>query len=807
MGGGFDGWWADVRWALRGLRRRPGFTIVAAATLALGIGANTAVITLVSAHFFESLPYEEPDDLVLIWETSRNSTDVTTVAPGNYWTWREEAESFVDIAAYNVDFATLSGEQSAERVDASLVVPHFFSVLGSAPMLGGGFDEASVRASDGLQVVLSHSLWTRRYGADPGIIGRDIRIDGRPHTVMGVMPSAFRQPERSLSWQNTELWRPMLLDESRDNHGSRYLRTIARRKPDVSVEQARLEMEAMARRLVEAFPEENAGRSVLVFTLDDYLLSDARPTLLMLLVAGAAVLLIVCANVANLTLARGEERRSEFAVRAALGSGRRRLVRQIVVEGVVLAVVGAALGTLLVYAGRDLLQTVQVRFFSGLVDARVDVRVIVLTAAAALGSGLLFGLPLARAASKPDLRDALTGARRGMGRTSETTRSLLVIGQVGLATTLLIVAALLSRSFTAMIDVPPGFEPDGIVAFTVSPPTVAYPERTDVLGYHDRLLERVSQIPGVQQVGTVSDLMFTTENMFTTFEIPGRTHDPEARPRAEYHVVLPEYFAVLEIPVIAGTLPDAFVEGDEMPIVVNEAMAAAFWPDGDALGSVATLEWMEPSQMRVVAIVGDVLDDGYVATADPAFFLPFRMAPRRRMSYLVQAAGDPGALFGPLREAVDAIDSDIPAGDLRQLDGMLAESVARPRAASLIGVTFALIALLVSAAGIYGVISYSVQRRTHELGIRSALGAGAGELVSMVMGRTSRQLVIGLVLGTGGALLAGRRLAGLLFGVRVWDPVSLIASVAILALVGMFASWVPARRVVSIDPREALRAE
>jgi putative ABC transport system permease protein len=801
----FDDLRADLRWALRSLRKRPTFTLVALATLALGIGANSAIFTLVSAHFFEPLPYEDPDDLVLVWETGQNNREVNTVAPGNYYSWREQAESFVDIAAYNVDFATLSGDGPAERVDASLVAPHFFDLLGASPMIGAGFGEGA----GPFEVVLSYSLWIRRYGGDRSVVGRDIRIDGRSHTVLGVMPPSFRQPERSLTWQTTELWRPLLLDDQRDDRGSRYLRTIARRKPGVTFEQAREEMTLLGQRLSDAYPEANRGRAVLVRSLHDYFMGSSRDTLLMLLAAGVAVLLIVCANVANLTLARGEERRREFAVRAALGSGRTRLLGQVIVEGVVLALFGAGLGTALVYAGGGILQSIQTRYFSALVDVSVDWWVIGFTTVVAIGAGVVFGIPLARAASRPELRAALVegGERSGEGSGAGTTRNLLIVGQVGLATTLLVVATLLSRSFNELVNVPPGFEPGGVVTFAVTPPRATYPDAEAITRYHRELLARVEAIPGVAQAGLVSDLMFTTENMNATFAIEGRETNPDDPPRAEFHVVLPEYFRVLEIPVLAGELPDGWETADEPPVIVNERMEAIYWPEGDALGARFSFDWMEGSAMRVVAVVGDVLDDGYDAVADPAFFLPFAAMPRARMSYVIRAAGDPAELMDQLREAVRGVDPDIPAGNLALLEGMMTETAARPRAASLIGMTFAVIALLVSAAGIYGVLSYAVQTRTREIGIRAALGASSGQLVSMVMGHSTRLVVVGLVLGTIGALLAGRYLSSLLFGVRVWDPPSLFGAALVLGAVGTLAAWIPARRAIAIDPREALRAD
>lgn len=800
----------DVRHALRGLRRRPAFTAVAVITLALGIGANSAVFTLLDAHFFTPLPYDEPDEIVLIWETNRNSLEVTTVAPGNYFAWRDQAASFADVASFNVDFATLSGDEGpAERVNGSLVAPHFFEVLGVRAAVGTLFDEASVAASDGRVVVLSHGLWTRRYGADPGVVGRTIRVDGSPHTVAGVLPPSFRQPERTLTWQATEVWRPEPLEGLRDDFNSRYLRTVARLAPGVDVESARREMDALGARLAAAHPDANEGRSILVRTLDEYLMSDARPTLWLLLAAGAAVFAIVCANVANLTLARGEERRREFAVRAALGSGRGRLVRQLLVEGIVLALAGGALGVLVVRAGADALQAVQSRFFSGLVDVSVDGAVVGFTLLVGLAGGLLFGLPLARSAARAELREALRqgGGRGGRGRRASRLRDLLVVGQVGLATALLVVGGLLTRSFSELVSVPPGFDVRDRVAFTVSVP----PDRrgAEALGsWFQDLRTRVGSVAGVEAVALVSDLPFTTENRWTGISLDDRPLDPADRPRSEFRVVTPDYFEAMGIPTRAGRFPATTWEAeDPIPVVVNEAFAGRSWPGADPLGATFRLDWEEPRTLTVVAVVGDVRDDGFDAPPEPLFYVPWGSMPQRRMSVVVRAVGDPVTVATGLRAAVSALDRDVPVADLQSLDALLAETVARPRAASLIGGVFALLALVVAAAGIYGVLSYAVHSRVREIGIRAALGASGRDLTGMVVGHTARLLALGLVAGVGAALLAGRTLAGLLFGVRTWDPATLLLTTLTLAAVGLLAAWLPTRRAVRTDPREALRAD
>jgi putative ABC transport system permease protein len=804
----------DVRWAVRMMRKRPTFTAVAILTLALGLGANTAIFTLVSAHFLVPLPFDRPEELALVWEVAPDRPDrPMTVSPANYFVWREEIASLGDVAAYNVDMATLSGESgdaAAERVTASVVTPHFFDVLGVRPRLGAGFSEEATRQASERLVVLSHSLWVRRYGGDPAIVGRDIRIDSEPHTVVGVMPASFRQPERALTWQGAELWRPMLLDDQRDDRGSHYLRTVARLAPGTTLDQAREETSAMAGRLAQAYPDTQAGWGVQVRAVDEYLLGEARPTLLLLLAAGVAVLLIVCANLANLLLARGEERRREFAVRAALGSGRGRMVRQIVVESVVLALGGAIFGALLVAAGREAIQAVQIRYFSGLVDVAVDARVLGLTTVLAVAAGVLFSLPVARSASRAELRPGLVeGGERAGGRPGGgPTRNLLVVGQVGLATSLVVIAALLTRSFNELVDVPPGFDPQGVVTFGVTPPSARYEERGSYVAYHQEIERLMREIPGVEEVGMVSDLPFTTENMWTTFQIEGRPASPPDEPRSDFHRVTPEYFAAMDIPVVRGAIPEQRWESQEdVEVAVNRRFADLYLPGRDPLGVGIVLEWSSVRTARIAAVVENVLDDGFAGDPEPILYLPYGASPGRRMYVVLRTAGDPGAVLTQVRTVVAAVDPDVPASDLRPLQGLLAETVARPRAASLIGSAFALLALLVAVAGIYGVLSYAVERRTREMGIRSALGASGRQLVSMVMGQTTRLLVVGLALGLAAAVVAGNALSGILFGVRGWDPSSLALATLLLGSVGTLAAWLPARRAVRIDPKEALRME
>ena len=533
-----------------------------------------------------------------MWETQRGTMDVSTVSPGNYFAWLEQARLFADMAAFNLDNATVSdGDGAAERVVASVITPNFFSVLGARPMLGAPFDEASVRESGGRLVILGHALWTRRYGADPDIVGKSVRVDGRSYQVAGVMAETYRQPERLLTWQRPESAAPAARGATERGPGGRYLRTVARLAPGATAVRAQQEMDDVVRRLTALHPEENEGHLALVRTLDDYLLGDARPTLLTLLAAGAAVFLLVCANVANLTLARGDERQREFALRAALGSGHPRLLRQLLLEGVALALTGAAVGTALVYLGGDLIQAVQARFFSGLVDVRVDVRVIAFTALAALLAGVLSGLPVARAAMRADVAHSLVGSDP-----LHPQRVLGSGGASGAGRTRSLLWSARSRSrprsrrwrrcsrarSTKLVSVDTGFDAPRVITFTAAAP----PDRGVGDGgryfreYFREVHDGVAAVPGVERVGLTTDLPFTAENRWTEPVVAGRPlPPPENRPRAEFHTVLPEYFDVMGIPLLSGRLPERAWEAEyPVPVVINQEMSERFWPGGDALG-------------------------------------------------------------------------------------------------------------------------------------------------------------------------------------------------------------------------------
>jgi len=808
--GGWERMGLDLKWAWRGLRRRPGATVLMVATLALGIGANGAIFTLVNAHFLAPLPYDDAGSLISIWESESDGTGSTTVSPGSYYSWRERASSLTGVAAFNVTYLTIggAGDEPAERVTASIVAPHFFDVLGVDPLLGQRFDWETARATDSKLAVLSEGLWRRRFEADPGLVGRDIRIDGEPHRVVGVLPAGYTQPERSLTFQATELWVPHLLEGQAQNYGSQYLRVVARLAPDADLERARSELEGIGNQLREEYPEELEQRRAVLVPLQEDLLGRARGGLRILLLAGFAVLAAVCANVANLTLARGRERTQEFAVRSALGSGRAALVRQILAESLLLSLGGAIAGLALIAASQRAILAVQMRFLSAIVPASLDLRVVGLTVLAALAAALLFGLPLTRLAATTQLRGALGRDGGGRGRRDRVgaTRRALIVGQVGIATALVVVAVLLTRSFTRLVTVPSGFEAQNVVLFSVTAPRAGYPESADVENYFRDLLRVLAEIPGQLEAGMASDLPFTRENRWRDIGVVG--WEGEA-PGHEFRAVTPGYFGALGIPVEQGVLPDDFWEpGSEVAVVVNRSFANRYWPGASAVGRALVLPQPDTTfPGRVVAVVGDVRDDGFASDPEPMYYLPWGFNPNRRMYVAARFQDLESVTLAQVRSEVSALDPAIPLADLRSLESVVGETVARPRAASLVGAVLALVALLIAATGIYGVISYTVQSRTREIGIRSALGASGRNLESMILRESARPVVAGLAVGLMGAGLAGILLSGLLFQVPAWDPVSLVGAALLLGATAFLSAWVPSRRVVRIQPREALRGE
>ena len=806
----------DVRYALRTYRRSPGLTAVAILTLAVGLGAITSIFTFVNAFFLKPLPFHDAEALVMVWETRPpdehlRSDRTMTVNPANYLDWTREAGSFSAMAAFNIDFATLTGDGDAEQVLGSVVVPGFFGVLGVQPAMGTPFSTEHGQPGLDNVAILSHGLWQRRYGGDPTIVGRSIVVDGGPVTVLGVMPADYRHPDPSAEFLNPEIWRPIALDLATVSRSSRWMRVVARLGPEVSPEQAQAEMTGIAGRLAAAYPETNEGWGANVVSLRDQQFASARPALLMLLGVGGMVLLIVCVNLANLFLARSHGRSREFAVRSAIGSGRKRIARQLLVEGVVVSAAGAALGILLTLLASGTLRNLQAQHFPSVADVGIDYRVVLFALVASTLTAVLFSLLPVFAVSKPELRKVLSegGAGSGAGRHTMRAREWLVIGEIGLTAVLLFGAVLLTRSFLELTSVPTGFGIRSTLVFDVRLPRDRYVEAHETLAFYDEMLSRVEALPGVQAATIVSDLPFTPWNMYKGIRPEEMDPETEERPSVEFRTVKQDYFEVMGIPFLSGrgfTPEDR--QDEPLVMVVNRELANLLWRQENPLGRRVEISLHQEMVMAaVVGVVGDILDDGLDSDPEPRFYLAYEQDPRPRGSVMVATAVAPMSLVAAVRREVGLIDALIPVTEVNTMENLVRESVATPRAVSTLAMAFGLLALLLAAVGIYGVMAYSVTERTREIGVRTALGAKAGDVTGMILARSLRMCLVGAVGGLVLALAFGQIVASLLFGVTPRDPVTFLLTFVVLGGVAILAAWVPAHQASRVDPMVAMRAE
>ena len=794
----------DLRIALRRLLRAPGFTAVASLTLALALAVTGSVFVLVDAFFLRPLPYHEPDRLVAIWETGRESLEITTVAPPNARDWEREARTLSAVAWFNGWDATLTGSGEATRVAGSVASLDLFDVLGVRPALGTGFLPEHGGADDADPepvVVLSHGLWTRSFAADPGVLGRTIELNDLPYRVVGVMPEGFRHARTFLGLQPAELWVPLGLGTTvRDQ---RYLHVVGRLAEGATLASASAEMSSLADALARAYPAENGGRTVVLRPLHEQVFGEQRPILLLLLGAAGLVLLVACVNMANLLMARGLVRAREFAVRAALGSGRGAIVRQLLAEAAVLALIGGALGMGLVLAVRERLGALAGPYLNPVAEVEVDVRVLLFTLAAAAGSGLLFGALPALRLSRPDLRSALGDRSGGRGRGA---RARLVAVEAALTLVLLFGAGLLGRSLLRTVRTAPGFQVERTVLFEVRPPLAGYEEPAAVESFYDRLKSELEALPEIERVGYLSDLPLTSENRGQSFTVPA-SDEPDREQGAEYHTASPGYFAAAGIALLEGR---DFGPGDdrEAPVVavVNRALARRHWGERSPLGEVLLVE--SPAvEATVVGVVESTADDALDGPLEPRVYYSTTQWSTRTRQVVASTVGPAEDALALIRPVVAGLDSRVPVAGLTTMEGHVARSVSTPRGTASLTGFFSALALLLAAVGIYGVLAHSVAERTRELGVRAALGARRGTLVQLVMRDSLRIVAWGIGSGVVLALLAGRAIASQLAGVRPWDPVVLAASVATVTLGALAAAWIPARRASRIDPLVAIRAE
>jgi putative ABC transport system permease protein len=779
---------------------------MAIVALALGIGANTAIFSLVYTVLLKPLPFRQPDRLAVIWERSpARNLNKNVGSPGNYLRWREMNTTFTDMSVVSLTFrAALTGDSQPEEVPEQIVNATLFPMLGVGAAMGRVFTDAEDTPHAPPVILISDRLWKRRFGADPRIVNRTIRVDGTPTTIVGVMPPRFAILDRSV-----DVWVPAGFSDAARTPRGRWLMVVARLKNNMTMTQAQTDMTRVAGLLAEQFPQFDGAWTALVVPLTDQLTGDIRPALLVMFGAVAFVLLIACANVANLLLARAAARQREMALRAALGADRWRLIRQLLTESLMLSAAGGAAGVLLAWGGVVLVRTTIAAKLpiARLDEAGLDGSVLVFALAVAIASALFFGCVPAVAAAGVSLTAVLKdGGRTGTAGRGRARQAFVVV-EIALALVLLVGAGLLARSFWTLVHVDAGFEAARTITMKVSLPSAAYREPAQMVAFFDRLFERLDAVPGVQSSGGVSFLPLNGLSAATSFSIVGRpAPTPGAEPGAEVKVVTHDYFKTMGIPLLRGRLFDG---RDTAPgtrrIVVSTALAGKYFAGTDPVGKQIVLSWNDPGPDEIIGVVGDVRSTSLEAEPKPASYLPPARFAYPYTTVTVRAAADARRLAPELVAAVHALDANVPVSDVRTMDEVVSISTAERRLTMLLLVAFALLAMVLAAVGIYAVISYTVAQRTQEIGIRIALGAARGVVVRMVVGQAMTLAAAGIGCGAAGAWLLTRLMQKLLFGVAPSDPPTFAAVALTLAIVAVSAALVPAMRATRVDPTVALR--
>ena len=801
--------WQDLRYGARMLARNPGFTAVAVLTLALGIGANTAIFSVVNAVLFQPLDYEEPDRLYLLWTTNPGWARPESASLPDFLDWREQNQVFEDLAAISRRSLNLTGDGEPERLIGSYVSSSFFSLLRVQPSAGRGFLPEEDAPGAEHVAVLGYGLWQRRFGADPSLVGKTISLNGNDHTVVGIAPEDFQL------FQGTDLWLPLALDASQPQFGRRsdFLRVLGRLKPDVREDRAQAEMTTIAKRLEQEYPQTNTNIGVVLVPLHEHFVGNVRPALLVLLGAAGFVLLIACANVANLLLARAASREKEVAIRAALGASRFRLVRQLLTESVLLALLGGSGGLLLAMWGTDGLVLLSPAGLPRLNEIAVNEWVLGFTLLVSVIAGVLFGLVPALHASRLELHELLKEGGRGSadqgGR--HRLRSVLVVSEVALALMLLIGAGLMITSVYRLQQVSPGFNTENLLVGRVNLPAAKYSNPAQILGFSEQLIERLEGMPGIRSATTTDDYPLSGGGIYLSFGVEGRPAPPPGEVvDAIVTSVTQGYHQTLGIPLLRGRAftPQDGPE-DRLVAVVNKTFVRRYFPDEDPIGQRLAFDGMpgQPDWREIVGVVADVKQMGLDQEAHPEIYVPHLQRTRRGMTVLIRTESDPSALVGALRGAVQAIDPNQPVYAVRTMDTILSRSVAQQWFTMVLLGMFATVALVLAAIGIYGVISYSVSRLTHVTGIRMAWGAQPRDIFRLVVGQGMALTLIGVGVGLAASFALTRFLESMLFGVSATDPATFAGVSVLLAAVALLACYLPARRATRVDPLVALRYE
>jgi len=787
----------NLRFAIRTLARRPGFTLAAVLTLGLGIGANTAIFTLIDSVLLSPLPYDAPDRLVRVLRVHPTAR-YTAFSYPDLRDLRDENTVFTEVAGHAFGRWALTGSGDPVLLEACRVTEGFFDILGVTAERGRLFRPEDFRAGAEKTVVLDHSTWLSRFGGDVEIIGKQIRLQDDLHTVVGVLPEgAIQYPSSDI-----DVWAPARLGEN-DGRGSRWLGAIARLEPGASLQQAQFEAHVIADRLARAHPEANRDRTITLEPLRDHMVADVQALLLVLMAAVGVILLIACANVANLLLARATSRAREIAIRMAMGAGRRHILRQLLTESVGLALLGGIVGVVFAFWCVDAFLALSPEKLPRQGEIGVDLSVLGFSVAVGVLTGLLAGLLPALQGSRPRLSETLKegDARSGTGRSRRRMRSALAGAQIALSAALLIAAGLLLKSFAQLLDVDPGFRPERVVSVGLALPSSRYPDRSATLSLYDRLTAEIGSLPRVSAVATGSMLPLSGHNWCNGFILEGRQDEEEDC--AEFRAVSPDYFRVMGVRVLAGrTFSDADDEDATRVAVIDETLARRYWAGESAIGHEITI-FDEPR--TIVGVVAATRDFGLDSRPKQTIYLPHRQRPLPFTNIVARTASDAASLLPAIRTRVWSLDPDLPIYGLATLESMVSSSVAAPRFRSALLAAFAMLALTLAAIGIYSVIAYDVSQRTREIGVRVALGARGVDVIRQVVADAGRVAVLGLATGLLIAALATRALRSFLFHVQPLDTTVYVAVTLFLLVVALAATYVPARRASRTDPMSALR--
>jgi putative ABC transport system permease protein len=819
----------DLRYALRQLAKSPGFTVVAVLTLALAIGATTAVFSLINALLVRPLPYQKPSQLVLIWERfATMGLERIPVSAPEYLDLEKQFQSSTGLAAFTFERFNLGGGDVPERVSGAVVSPSLFPLLGVEPIKGRTFAREEEGQGHDDVIVISERLWKRRFNSDPALVGKSLLLNGRNYTVIGVMPAKFEFPiplfgvQGNQFAERVDIWKPVAFTplELKERY-SRSYSLIARLRPEVPVAKAQAELDQLISNWIRAYPDNYSGGGfgARIYSFQDQVVGGMRTGLAILLGAVIFVLLIACANLATMLLARASARERELAIRVALGAGRWRLLRQMLPESVLLALGGAAAGIILSVWGLEMLKQIGARTVPRLAEVNVDLMVLIVTAFVAVGTGILFGLIPAFATAKPQLTEALKEGGRSStaGAERNQVRNSLVIAEIALALVLLVGAGPLLKSYGRVQNIDPGFDRHNVLTAEVNLPDTKYPQRESanhregeaMINFWNEALRRVQQLPGVEAAGFTTILPLSGSNSDSSFSIEGRVlGKSEPGPDEEIRVVTPDYFRVLKTPLLRGRF---FSESDNSQapgvVIINDALARKYWPNEDALGKRITFSdprKPDPKWLTIVGIVQSIRHRGLDLDPAPEYYLPLAQRAESSMILAVRSGQDPRALTSAIRREIQSLDADQPIANVRTLEIVTADSIAPRRMSMVLLGAFAGIALLLASVGIYGVISYLVVQRTHEIGVRVALGAQRSDVLRLIVGHAAKLVGIGTLIGLVLASLSTRLLSALLYNVGAFDAATFVFVTVSLVAIALLASYIPALRATRADPMIAL---